>query len=171
MFKLIGYAIRYTTSGFSGLALITLISCAAPKQIGNTTNGRALAACDCGESDLLAGFEDRVFFDFNKSNLSADALVTLRRQVTWLDKFAYVKILVAGNADERGTETYNLALGARRAVAVQGELEALGIAGGRIETISYGKDCPVAPGDDPAALQQNRNAITSIQGSNPQNCH
>jgi peptidoglycan-associated lipoprotein len=121
--------------------------------------------------DFIANTGDRIFFDFNKSNLSTDALAALKPQSDWLHKYPQLTVLVAGNADERGTEAYNLALGQRRADAARDELEALGVAVGRIQTISYGKDCPVAAGDDAAALQQNRNAITSVQGNNPQNCH
>ena len=103
--------------------------------------------------------------------LSSDADATLGRQAAWLAKYPSVNVLVAGNADERGTETYNLALGNRRANAARDYLVAQGVAASRIQTISYGKDCPVAAGNDDASYQQNRNAITSVQGFNPQNCH
>ena len=79
-----------------------------------------------------------------------------------------MNVLVAGNCDERGTETYNLALGQKRADAARDYLVSQGVATARIQTISYGKDKPVASGNDEAAYQQNRNAITSVQGSNPQ---
>jgi len=114
---------------------------------------------------------DRVFFQFSESALSDDADATLKRQSAWLDKYPTLKVLVAGNADERGTETYNLALGQRRANAVRDYLVALGISESRIQTISYGKDCPIAADHDEASYQQNRTAITSAVGQNPQNCH
>jgi len=112
-----------------------------------------------------------VFFDFNASTLSSDAHATLSHQAAWLSKYPKVNVQVAGNADERGTETYNLALGQKRAVAARNYLVALGISPAHIQTISYGKDCPVAAGNNEAAFRQNRNAITSVQGFNPQNCH
>jgi hypothetical protein len=56
-----------------------------------------------------------VFFDFDKTALPDDAQATLGRQAAWLEKYQTVDVLIAGNADERGTETYNLALGERRA--------------------------------------------------------
>jgi peptidoglycan-associated lipoprotein len=120
---------------------------------------------------LVANGDDRIFFAFNKSNLSPDANTTLNRQAAWLKKYPSINVLVAGNADERGTETYNLALGNKRATAARDHLVAQGIAATRIKTVSYGKDCPVASGNDDASYQQNRNAITSVQGFNPQNCH
>jgi peptidoglycan-associated lipoprotein len=129
------------------------------------------AAAPGSEQDLVANVGDRVFYDFNQSTLSSDADATLGRQAAWLAKYPNVNVLVAGNADERGTETYNLALGNKRADAARDYLVAQGVASTRIQTISYGKDCPVAAGNDDASYQQNRNAITSVQGFNPQNCH
>jgi len=120
------------------------------------------------EADLVANVGDRVFFEFNKSNLSPDAEATVKRQAAWLARYPHVDVLIAGNTDERGTETYNLALGNRRADVTRDYLVAQGIAVARIQTISYGKDRPVAAGHDDAAHQQNRNAITSVVGSNPQ---
>jgi len=123
------------------------------------------------EMDLAANVGDREFYAFDSATLSPDADTTLGRQAVWLAKYPANNVLIAGNADERGTETYNLALGQRRAVAARSVLLAQGVAPSRIKTISYGKDCPVAAGNDEAAYQQNRNAITSVEGFNPQNCH
>lgn len=55
---------------------------------------------------------DRVFFDLDRSDLTAEARETLRRQAAWLSSYPDARILVAGNCDERGTREYNLALGA-----------------------------------------------------------
>jgi peptidoglycan-associated lipoprotein len=123
------------------------------------------------EQDLIENVGDRVFYIFNKSTLSSDTDATLGRQAAWLVKYPSVNVLIAGNTDERGAETYNLALGQRRANAARDYLVAAGVAPNRIQTISYGKDCPVAAGHDQASYQQNRTAITSVQGNNPQHCH
>jgi peptidoglycan-associated lipoprotein len=124
-----------------------------------------------GGCDQFADVGDRVFYGLDKASLTADARDTIRQQADWLHKYPAVHVLVAGNADERGTETYNLALGAKRADAARDQLVVDGVAAARITTVSYGKDCPVAAGHDVASWQQNRNAITSVQGYNPQNCH
>ena len=63
---------------------------------------------------------------------------------------------VEGNCDERGTEEYNRALGERRALAVREELIRLGIGPTEVDTISYGKDRPVAQGHDESAWKLNR---------------
>jgi peptidoglycan-associated lipoprotein len=152
------------------IALLLQFAGCAPKYSPTSSCGCA-AVQESSEQDLIAHVGDRVFYNFNKASLSADANATLKRQAVWLAKYPNVNVLVSGNADERGTETYNLALGQHRADAAREYLLALGVSPARIQTISYGKDCPVATGDNDAAYQQNRNAITSVQGFNPQNCH
>ena len=156
---------------FAGLAL--LAACSSNNANTAATGGtgaEATGPAPGSEQDLVANVGDRVFFAFDKSNLSSDSDATLGRQASWLAKYPSVNVLVAGNADERGTETYNLALAQRRANTARDYLVAQGVAASRITTISYGKDCPVAAGNDEASYQQNRNAITSVQGFNPQNC-
>jgi peptidoglycan-associated lipoprotein len=155
----------------AGLALLAACSSTPATTNSGMTGAGATGAVPGSEQDLVANVGDRVFFDFNKSDLSGDADATLGRQAAWLTKYPSVNVLVAGNADERGTETYNLALGQRRANSARDYLVAQGVSESRIQTISYGKDCPVAAGNDEASYQQNRNAITSVQGNNPQNCH
>lgn len=154
---------------FAAVAL--LAACAKPAATAMSTGaGQTVTSGPApgSEEDLVANVGDRVFYGFNKSGLSSDATATLSHQAGWLQKFPQVAVLVAGNCDSRGTEEYNLALGQRRADAARDFLVAQGVDGSRIQTISYGKDRPVAQGDDEASAQQNRNAITSVQGHNPQ---
>jgi peptidoglycan-associated lipoprotein len=154
----------------AGLAL--LAACSSTPTASTTSNGTGMTGATPGsEQDLVANVGDRVFYGFNSSALTSDGDATLGRQSSWLAKYPSVNVLVAGNADERGTETYNLALGERRANTARDYLVAQGVSESRIQTISYGKDCPVAAGNDEASYQQNRNAITSVAGMNPQNCH
>jgi peptidoglycan-associated lipoprotein len=81
------------------------------------------------------------------------------------------KLVISGSADERGTETYNLALGQRRADAVRNYLEARGYPSALIRTVSLGKDCPLAPGHDEEAWRMNRNAIGTLGGTLRWSCH
>lgn len=111
----------------------------------------------------MANVGDRVFFDTAQNSLSGDARGTLDRQSAWLGRYPQDAVQLAGNCDERGTEEYNIALGARRANAARDYLVAHGVASSRITTISYGKDRPTALGSDESAYQQNRNAITSVR--------
>ncbi len=156
---------------FAGLALLAACSSSPTPQASTGGTGTQMTGPAPGsEQDLVANVGDRVFYGFNKSSLTPDAQATLTKQAAWLAKYPSVNVLVAGNADERGTETYNLALGQRRADTARDFLVAQGVAASRISTISYGKDCPVASGHDEAAWAQNRNAITSVVGFNPQSC-
>ncbi len=99
-----------------------------------------------------------VFFGFNQDTLSPEARKTLDANIQWLKANADVPITVAGYCDDRGTETYNLALGERRAKAVQAYLVAGGIDPARISTKSYGKERPFVLGNNPAAWAANRRA-------------
>jgi peptidoglycan-associated lipoprotein len=74
------------------------------------------------------------------------------------------RIRIEGNADERGSREYNLALGQRRAEAVKRVMTVLGVADNRIETISYGEEKPKAPGHDEASWAENRRADIRYAG-------
>lgn len=169
----IGSNMKFKALGaFAGLALLAACSSNPTNTGASTGTGaeQATGPAPGSEQDLVANVGDRVFYAFDKSDLSSDSDATLGKQASWLAKYPSVNVLVAGNADERGTETYNLALAQKRANHARDYLVAQGVASTRIQTISYGKDCPVAAGNDESAYQQNRNAITSVQGFNPQNC-
>jgi peptidoglycan-associated lipoprotein len=119
------------------------------------------------KEDFLDKVGDRIFFDFDKYNLKADARGTLEKQAAWLNKWPAVTITVEGHCDERGTREYNLALGERRANSVKDYLITLGINASRITTISYGKERPVALGSNEQAWGQNRRGVTSVTGGSP----
>ena len=109
---------------------------------------------------------DRVFFDYDKSNLSDEARATLDSQAAWFKKWSKASITIEGHADERGTREYNLALGERRANAVKNYLVADGIKAARIKTVSYGKERPAVEGSDEAAWAQNRRSV-SVMSDQP----
>ncbi|HUY69016.1 MAG TPA: peptidoglycan-associated lipoprotein Pal [Alphaproteobacteria bacterium] len=114
------------------------------------------------QEDLVVNVGDRVFFAFDKSDLSPEARATLDRQAAWLKKYGSIDVTVEGNCDERGTREYNLALGQRRAIAAKNYLVADGIGADRIKTISYGKERPAVLGHNEAAWAQNRRAVTVV---------
>ncbi len=105
---------------------------------------------------------DRVFFEFDRSDITPEAQQILQRQAQWLQHYPNVTVTIEGHADERGTREYNLALGERRANAAKQVLAAAGIPSTRVSTISYGKDRPVVPGSNEEAWAQNRVAITTV---------
>jgi peptidoglycan-associated lipoprotein len=156
-----------TLALFAGLALIA--GCAKQASTSGVANGGGAVASTSGsaipgsEEDLVANVGDRVFFATAENSLSSDAQGTLGRQAAWLNRYPQDNVQIAGNCDERGTEEYNIALGARRANAARDYLVAQGVNSGRITTISYGKDRPTALGSTEEAWAQNRNAITSVR--------
>lgn len=94
----------------------------------------------------------RIFFDFDKSDIRADAAETLKRNAEMLELYPTVNITIEGHCCEIGTAEYNLALGERRAKTAYEYLTMLGIDPMRLATVSYGEERPL----DPADLEQNR---------------
>ena len=122
--------------------------------------------CDSREArNFMANAEDRVFFDYDSSELTDNAKEAVDTQVKWLKKHENVNVVVQGYCDERGTREYNLALGERRANAVKQYLISKGVAANRISVISYGKERPAVLGNNEAAWAQNRRAVTVVAGN------
>ena len=105
---------------------------------------------------------DRVLFLVDQSTLTPQGQATLDGQAQWLMQNGDYSALVEGHADEQGTREYNLALGARRASAVQNYLISQGVAPNRLKTISYGKERPIEICSDEACYSQNRRSVTVI---------
>ena len=114
--------------------------------------------------DFVINIGERVFFDLDSYSVRADAAPLLDAQAAWLVRYPNVQVRIEGNADERGTREYNLALGSRRANSVREHLVSRGVAPSRISTVSFGKERPIDPGTTEDAFQQNRNARTAIVG-------
>jgi peptidoglycan-associated lipoprotein len=112
--------------------------------------------------DFRVNVGDRIFFGLDRSDLTSEARATLERQAAWLRRYSSAQLLVAGNCDERGTREYNVALGARRAAAARDYLISLGVAGDRIDTVSYGKERPLDPRSNEEAWAVNRNAHANV---------
>jgi len=114
------------------------------------------------QQDLEASAGDRVFFAFDRSDISPEARQILTRQADWLRRYPNVTVTIEGHCDERGTREYNLALGERRAQAVKNVLVASGISASRMSTISYGKERPAVVGSSDESYAQNRRAVTVV---------
>ena len=114
------------------------------------------------QEDLIVNVGDRVFFNYDSSDLDSDAQELLQDQVAWLKQYSDVSVIVEGHCDERGTREYNLALGEKRAQSVKNYLISLGISSDRISTISYGKERPAVIGSNDGAWAQNRRSVTLV---------
>ena len=118
----------------------------------------ALQEAEMAQMAEAAFVNEDIHFAFDSFLLDAEAERILGDKAAWLQDNADASVQIEGHCDERGTSAYNLALGERRANAVQQYLMVLGIAADRLSTISYGEEQPLAPGHDEAAWSRNRRA-------------
>jgi peptidoglycan-associated lipoprotein len=128
----------------------------------STSSGSDSSITAGTQEDLIVNVGDRVFFEFDSSELTVDAQATLDAQAAWLMQYPDTNITIEGHADERGTREYNLALGDKRAFAVYSYLAQAGIDTNRMEYISWGKERPEVVGSDETAYSQNRRGVTSV---------
>ncbi len=128
----------------------------------STSSGSDSSITAGTQEDLIVNVGDRVFFEFDSSELTVDAQATLDAQAAWLMQYSGTNITIEGHADERGTREYNLALGDKRAFAVYSYLAQAGIDTNRMEYISWGKERPEVVGSDETAYSQNRRGVTTV---------
>ena len=147
---------------FAALLLGALAIASCAKQAQNDQLGMAGAATPGSQQDFIVNVGDRVFFDTDSSELTAQSRATLDKQAQWLNQYANYAFTIEGHADERGTREYNIALGARRAQTVREYLISRGVQAQRMHTISYGKERPVAVCNDISCWSQNRRAVTVL---------
>ena len=102
---------------------------------------------------------ENVYFDFDSASLREDAQAVLREKAEYLrNNPDLTGLIIEGHTDDRGTDAYNMALGARRADAVKQFLVDLGLEPNRFDTTSYGEERPLDPGQDEQAWAKNRRA-------------
>lgn len=135
----------------------------------------ALAACSSSDNDAsgvgagqtfggmsvqdLQQRYNTVYFGFDRYDIEGEYQTLLDAHASYLMATPAAKVLVEGNADERGTPEYNIALGQRRADAVRNFLAAKGVQSGQVSTVSYGEEKPAVLGHDEAAYSKNRRAV------------
>src|ERR1700721_1885734 len=142
------------------LAALAMTACANKPDMGQ--GAFAGSAVPGSQQDFVVNVGDRVFFESDQTDLSPQAIATLEKQAQWLQSYPRYSFTIEGHADERGTREYNIALGARRAQSVRTFLASRGIDPGRMRTISYGKERPVAVCNDISGWPQNRRAVTVV---------
>jgi peptidoglycan-associated lipoprotein len=141
----------------TALAALALTGCAHKQQ----KSGMDLASNRSGEddgSDQLGACGVRVHFDYDSSEIPDKDRPGLATSASCLKRDREMKARIEGNADERGTEEYNLALGDRRANTVAKYLTALGADDKQLKTVSYGEENPVCTDHMENCWQKNRRA-------------
>jgi peptidoglycan-associated lipoprotein len=141
-----------------GLAISACANNPRPEDLANK-NGPAPPG---SARDFAINAGDLVYFSTDSVDLTTEAQQTLANQARWLQQYSQYTITIEGHADERGTREYNIALGAKRGQAVRDYLARHGINAGRIRTVSYGKERPVAVCNDISCWSQNRRAQTVL---------
>jgi len=153
------------------VAALMLAACTDPSRLGGGyggagANGAAGGLNDPSNPTSPAYFQqtigDRVLFAVDQSTLSDDARATLAGQAGWLAENPEYDALIEGHADEQGTREYNLALGARRANAVQEYLTSRGVAPNRLSVVSFGKERPIEVCSNESCYERNRRSVTVI---------
>ncbi len=129
---------------------------------GGIDGGNIGSGAPGSEQDFVVNVGDRIYFDLDSYSVSPEAYPRLDAQAAWLARYPQITVRIEGNADERGTREYNLALGARRAESIRNYLIERGVSAGRIDTISFGKERPIAEGASEDSWARNRNGHTAI---------
>ncbi|MCJ2025511.1 peptidoglycan-associated lipoprotein Pal [Methylobacterium sp. J-067] len=163
MSAIITRRLRAVALGLSVCAALGLGACSKDSDLADASaygaNGAGGASTPGSAQDFVVNVGDRVFFESDSTDLTPTATATLDKQAAWLQRYPRYTFIVEGHADERGTREYNFSLGARRAQSVFDYLTTRGIAAGRMRTVSYGKERPVAVCNDISCWSQNRRAV------------
>jgi peptidoglycan-associated lipoprotein len=151
-----------------GIAALSLAACGGAettkpevedKSVGADTTGTSAETDVKGKAldanaDLLA--KRRVYFAFDSNAVDEENRAIVEAHAAYLAANKNVKVVLEGHADERGTREYNLALGERRAQAVERMVKVLGLTPDRIKTVTYGEEKPVAIDHNESAWALNR---------------
>jgi peptidoglycan-associated lipoprotein len=100
--------------------------------------------------------ERTIYFEYDKSEIQEQYRDIVEAHATYLSEHPDVNVTLEGHADERGSREYNLALGERRAIAVERQLTLLGVQAAQIRTVSYGEERPISTGHDESSWSRNR---------------
>ena len=134
----------------SGNSCIPSAECSSDSDCGS---GKQCVGGTCVEKQACQ--LERAHFDFNKWDITGESQGTLQRDADCI-KSRHLSVTLEGNADERGTEEYNLHLGEKRASAVKKYLQNMGVSGSQLKTVSYGKDRPTCSEHTEDCWAQNR---------------
>jgi len=150
------------------IAFLAACSTTPETESGQASGGAPPVTAPAGpaagsQQEFVQVVGDRVLFALDSSSLNAEAQQTLRRQAAWLQQYPRYSVTIEGHCDERGTREYNLALGARRANAVENYLVSLGVPGNRVTTVSYGKERPTCTQPSESCWSRNRRGVTTLQ--------
>lgn len=142
---------------------------AAPISTAGSANGAAsqgagastvapVVVADASQNDAASQLARVVYFDFDSFLVKDEFRPVIEGHARRLNASRTTRVMIEGHTDERGSREYNLALGQKRAEAVQRSLGLLGVAPEQIEAVSFGEERPAVTGTDESAWSQNRRA-------------
>jgi peptidoglycan-associated lipoprotein len=159
----------------SVVVMLLVASCSSKKTapVGDTNPANGIGEGGTGSStttqdDWEKGTVGRggpltdIHFGYNDYTIQEQDGSVLKSNASWLQAHPQTKVQVEGYCDERGSEEYNIALGAKRAQAGKDYLATLGISDSRMSTISYGKELPLCTDHDESCWSQNRRDHFSV---------
>ncbi|MFN8877401.1 MAG: OmpA family protein [Gemmatimonadota bacterium] len=129
---------------------------------------RTMTPASAGDTEIRALLTAPVFFDYDAAEIRDDARAVLEAKLSVLAANPAVRLRITGHTDDRGAEEYNLALGQRRAAALQRWLVQRGVAADRFVIVSYGEEGATCTAADETCWVKNRRAefeITSAPAS------
>ncbi|MGC8660631.1 MAG: peptidoglycan-associated lipoprotein Pal [Desulfomonilaceae bacterium] len=153
---------------FSALLIVFALAGCAKKIVRPNevpTPGLGMAGVGAVTEGELQGVQTTlktIYFDFDNYTLSPEAQAAINYDADILKRYPNLTVVAEGHCDERGTAEYNLALGERRAGAVVERLQALGIPGNRLSTVSFGSELPVDPNHNEQAWAKNRRVYLRV---------
>jgi len=133
----------------------------APTPAAPPTEEEAFARMSLMELNAQKPLDD-VFFEYDKSDLTAEARASLEKDSAWMKRWTSTRVTIEGHADSRGTNEYNLALGERRASATRDYLVTIGVPTARIAVVSKGEEQPFCTEETEACWHENRRAHFAI---------
>ena len=143
--------------------LLTVCALAMLTACQSGTSGSASSTSKASKAlveELTQRVGNKVYFAFDRSNLSNEAKETLKNQAELMKKYESATFIIEGHTDKRGPAEYNIGLGERRANAVKSFLHKQGVAVDRLTVISYGKERLSDDGNVEESHAKNRRAVT-----------
>ncbi|KAA9000137.1 peptidoglycan-associated lipoprotein Pal [Affinibrenneria salicis] len=152
------------------LPVLAVAACSSNKNAGSDQSSMGAGTSGIENGDASSSEQARlqmqelqrnniVYFGLDKYDIRSDFAQMLDAHAAFLRNNPSYKVTIEGHADERGTPEYNIALGERRANAVQMYLQGKGVSADQISIVSYGKEKPAVLGHDEAAYAKNRRAV------------
>jgi peptidoglycan-associated lipoprotein len=161
---LLGLLSACASTGDKGQGAASVEDKSLGQQAGASTQGAQRMAIDPLKDPNNILSKRSVYFDYDSYSVKGEYKPMVEAHAQYLKQNAKAKAFVQGNADERGSREYNLALGQKRAESVRKVMNVLGVSDSQIETVSFGEEKPKAEGRDEASWAQNRRADIVYQG-------